>query len=688
MGIRKVRTPNFLAFLAGVLVTGAALAGAPATQPIPVSDLASLPQLQSVSMTPDGKYLVGLIPSPKDPHDTALATWDINNLAAGPKVVTPSGDRSHMQFFAAFALKAGKILVDARQQWTGQVTGCGLEGNALGATRTFVTKTFLTGIDQKNFADAFASGRRQLNQDENLSICLNLINTASLVDMLPLDPDNVIISRLNGATLMTSYYRYNLKTGAADLLFEGGGSTAPEVFDPRTGKLLVKSKIEPSGNDDYKQETLILDPKTGKFASQPALNTLLSDRHNVQVVGVDESTGKYYVLTDQFSDQVQARMYDPVAGKYDPQPLIAAKDYSITGIVFGRQPVNFGKVVGYTVGGPFPETTYIAPHLAGIQAGIEKAFPGQLVTITEYNNDFSRVLFSTVGANEPTAYHLLINNKLENLGSTYPSIKPGMTGEEKWVTYTARDGLQIPAILNLPPGWTKADGPLPTVIMPHGGPWARDFMYTEDWFAGGWVPLLTSRGYAVLRPQYRGSQGLGRKLWLAGDAQWGLKMSDDLDDGAAWLVQQGIAAKNRIAIFGYSYGGFAAVAASVRSPSPFQCAIAGAPVADLGRLGTSWSDNRLQRILQGHTVKGMDPMSNTNKVHLPILIFDGDRDVRTPRAVHAIPFYKAVEGKVHAKYVQIPDMPHSVPWYPSQKQEVDDLIVNWLANDCGGVSHP
>ena len=683
-----MRKSIFPILLAGVFTTGTVFAAAPATQPIPIEDLARLPALQSVSMTPDGKYLVGLIPSPKDPHDTALATWDIDKLGSGPKVVTPSGDRSHMQFFAAFALKADKILVDARQQWTGQVTGCGLEGNALGATRTFVTKTYLTGVDQKQFVDAFEDNRTSLNLGQTLSICLKLGNTAGLVDMLPLDPDHVIISRLSGVTLMTSYYRYDLKTGKAELLFEGGSDSAPELFDPRTGKLLVKSKIEPSGNDDYKQETLILDPKTGKFVPQAALGTLLSERHMIQVVGIDSATGKYYVLTDQFSDQVQARMYDATTGKYEPQPLIAAKDFSVSGLVFGKQPVDAGKLVGYTVDGPYPQTTYVEPHLEAIQAGIEKAFPGQLATITDYSNDYSRVLFTTVSASEPTAYHLLLNNRLVNLGSSYPAIKPGMTGEEKWVTYTARDGLQIPAILNLPAGWSKADGPLPTVIMPHGGPWARDSMYTEDWFAGGWVPLLTSRGYAVLRPQYRGSQGLGRKLWMAGDAQWGLKMSDDLDDGAAWLVQQGIAAKNRIAIFGYSYGGFAAVAASVRSPSPFQCAIAGAPVADLGRLGTSWSDNRLQRILQGHTVKGMNPMSNADKAHLPILIFDGDRDVRTPRAVHAIPFYKAVEGKVHAKYVQIPDMPHSVPWYPSQKTEVDNLIVNWLANDCGGVSHP
>jgi dipeptidyl aminopeptidase/acylaminoacyl peptidase len=238
--------------------------------------------------------------------------------------------------------------------------------------------------------------------------------------------------------------------------------------------------------------------------------------------------------------------------------------------------------------------------------------------------------------------------------------------------------MEIPAILDLPAGRKEGDPPVSAVVMPHGGPWARDYM---GWDISGWVPMLTSRGFAVLRPQYRGSEGLGRALWLAGDKQWGLKMSDDVDDGAAWLVAQGIAQKDRIAIYGYSYGGFAAVAADVRSPSPFQCAVAGAPVANLGRLGTSWSDNRLQRILQGKTVKGMDPMKNTDKAHLPILLFGGDRDVRVP-SYHPRDFYKAVENKVKAKYVVIPDMPHSMPWYPSQAREVDSLVVNYLQNDC------
>lgn len=293
----------------------------------------------------------------------------------------------------------------------------------------------------------------------------------------------------------------------------------------------------------------------------------------------------------------------------------------------------------------------------------------------------SKVLFSTVSSSAPTAYHLLLDGKkVANLGKQRPWIKPGLTGEERWVTYKARDGLEIPAILDLPAGWKKGNDPAPAVIMPHGGPWARDYM---GWDGAGWVPMLTSRGYAILRPQYRGSDGLGRKLWLAGDAQWGLKMSNDLDDGAAWLVSQGFAAKDRIAIFGYSYGGFAAIAAAVRKPSPYQCAISGAPVADLGRLGVTWSSNRVQRILQGSTVKGMDPMRNTDKAHLPIMLFAGDRDVRVPEKIHAQAFYKAVKDKVPAKFHLIENMPHSMPWYPSQQRETLNLILNYLEKDCG-----
>ncbi len=675
-----MRHTFFDALLGSALAAALSLGSAHAAQPIPVEALARLPALQSVSMSPDGKHLVGLIPSPNDKDDTALATWDTDALSAGPRVVTPSGD--HMKFIAAYAMKADKLLAIARQEWTGHLGGCG-EGKSTGATKTFVVKTYLSGIDQKNFGEAFADDTRKLGVSKSTERCLEIAGTSSLVDMLPLDPDRVIISQLSQVTWTSNYYLYNLKTKERELLFKGGNRARPSLFDSRTGKVLAKSEIEPVGGD-YEQRVLLLNAKTGQFELQPALTTKLSQRYTVTVDGLDDATGKFYILTDQFSDKLQVRMYDPATQKYDPEPALADKNYSIGGLLFSTRASNFNQIVGFVVDGPYRQVVYIDPDLKAIQDSIKQAFPGQQVNIASYTDDLAKVLFTTQSASDPAAYHLLLDKKqVANLGSTRPWIGKDMTGEESWVTYKARDGREIPAILDLPAGWKQGDAPAKAIIMPHGGPWARDY---TGWDASGWVPMLTSRGYAVLRPQYRGSEGLGRELWMAGDKQWGLKMSDDLDDGAAWLVSQGVAAKNQIAIFGYSYGGFAAVAATVRSPSPYQCAIAGAPVANLGRLGTSWSDNRLQRILQGQTVKGMDPMENADKAHLPIMLFDGDRDVRTPPAIHAHPFYEAVKNRVPAQFHWIPNMPHSMPWYPSQQRQTLNLILDFLGKNCGQIS--
>ena len=258
-------------------------------------------------------------------------------------------------------------------------------------------------------------------------------------------------------------------------------------------------------------------------------------------------------------------------------------------------------------------------------------------------------------------------------------IKPGSVGEQSLVYYDARDGMKIPGILTMPAGWKKGDPPPPAIVHPHGGPWARDFM---GWDFSGWVQLLSSRGYAVLQPQYRGSTGFGHNLWVAGDAQWGLKMQDDKDDGANWMVQQGYAAKDRIAIFGYSYGGFAAFAASVRPGGPFKCAIAGAGVANLTRIGNNWSENRQQRAFQGRTVKGMDPQQNTSKLAMPILIFHGDRDVRVP-LYHSTDFHNAVKNTGKSKLVVLKDMGHQGDkWTADNTRDALNEIEKFLVNDC------
>lgn len=661
-----------LALLASTLVSSHALA-----KPVPIDSLARWPAISSVSMSADGKQVVAIVAAPgTDYQESALATWDLDNLDA-PPVITPSGDR--MKFIGASALKAGRILVTGRQEWTGPLAGCG-EGKLGGSTATFVFKTYLTDVKHTDFSEAFEKSANRFGLSEQTRRCLELVGTAGLVNTLPLEPSKVIIQRANGLTLRADYFLYDLATDQAELLLRAGDRATPGLFHPRDGKLLIRVELEAKGSDEYEQRILIRNDATGDFEVHDALTTMLTERYSIGIVGIDDATGHYYVLTDKFSNYVQAWTYDPKARKFSSEPLVAHPKFSIGGLVFGNQPSNFNKLLGFTVAGPTFETTYVDAEMRSIHEGLKQAYPGKTVSIIDYNDGLSRLLFTTVSNSHPMEYHLLVDRqRVQSLGSQRSWIDPADIGEQRWVTYKARDGLEIPAILDLPAGWSKEDGPVPAIVNPHGGPWARD---TTGWDSSGWVPFLTSRGYAVLRPQYRGSAGLGRELWLAGDGQWGLTMQEDLDDGAKWMVEQGYADPKKLAIFGYSYGGFAAAAATVRPDTPFRCAISGAPVTDLARLGRTWSDNRLQRLLQGHTVTGMNPMDNTDKAHIPVLLYVGDRDVRTP-SWHAEKFYGAVKDRVPAKLELIPDQPHQLPWYYRHHMQTLGLIENFLAQDCG-----
>lgn len=644
-------------------------------RPIAAEDFARTPNIQSVSISAEGDMIVAIIASPgSNNEETALATWDMNNLQAGP-VVTPSGNR--MKFIAASALKAGRLLVLGRQEWTGRLGGCG-EGRSTGAEETFVTKVYLTDARHANFDEAFAAGGRTIGVSEDTQRCFEIAGSASLASLLPLDPDHVIVRQLNEISLASNYYRYNLRTNQASLLFRESSSQVA-LINPRDGQVLVRQDVSPLGGA-FELRTEILNAQTGEFDVHPALTLNLADRYTMDFLGIDEATGQLYVATDKFSDKAAIYFYDPRAGQFSAEPVVAHPDFDAVGVILGSHAENFNELLGFTYAGPDFTNYWIDPELRSIQEGLNNAYRGRNVSITDFNADYSLVLFETSDGGHPPSYYFLRNRReAVLLGHARPWIDTANLRRPELVHYPARDGLSIPGILTLPVGWTAADGPLPSIILPHGGPWARD---TTGWDESGWPQFLASRGYAVLQPQYRGSTGFGRALWLAGDAEWGQKMQDDKDDGAAWLVSQGIADPERLAMFGYSYGGFAAIAATVRPESPYQCAIAGAGVASLARLGANWSSNRLQRIIQGRTVTGMDPMDHTAQANIPILLIHGDRDVRVP-LFHSQDFYNAVRARVPAELVVVPDMPHSLPWYPSHYRTMLNAIEGFLREDCG-----
>jgi dipeptidyl aminopeptidase/acylaminoacyl peptidase len=244
-----------------------------------------------------------------------------------------------------------------------------------------------------------------------------------------------------------------------------------------------------------------------------------------------------------------------------------------------------------------------------------------------------RVVVSASSPDRPTSHYVFTvpTQKLALLGHEYPAFGEEVLAPVRTVTYTARDGLELQAVLTLPNG--KEAKNLPIIVLPHGGPGARD-EENFDW----WTQFLADRGYAVLQPNYRGSTGFGNAFYEAGQGEWGLKMQDDVDDALAWAVAEGIADKGRACIAGGSYGGYVAMRAAERNPDLYRCSVSFAGVSDLKKLLTF--DRQFLNDLatadywnnRATDLDAVSPIHRPQAVGIPVLVVHGKRDLRVPVA--------------------------------------------------------
>lgn len=206
------------------------------------------------------------------------------------------------------------------------------------------------------------------------------------------------------------------------------------------------------------------------------------------------------------------------------------------------------------------------------------------------------------------------------------------------VTFTARDGLEIPAYLSVPPGEAKD---LPFIVLPHGGPHGpRDY-----WSWNPEAQFFASHGYAVLQVNFRGSGGLGREFETAGYRKWGREMQDDLTDATLWAVEQGIADPERLCIYGASYGGYAALMGAVREPDLYKCAVGYVGVYDISYMfeeGDYLDNDRKASLTIMELFHGTDeadwrarsPVYNVDKIKADLMIVTGKKDRRVPFEHH------------------------------------------------------
>jgi dipeptidyl aminopeptidase/acylaminoacyl peptidase len=234
------------------------------------------------------------------------------------------------------------------------------------------------------------------------------------------------------------------------------------------------------------------------------------------------------------------------------------------------------RIVGVRFGGAERPFRWVDTATEKRYAALGRTFAGRESEIISRSADNKRIVVQVESGSAPPVYYLIdyAAKTADIVGEQYPGLVDQAQGTVREFKYAARDTYPLFGYLTIPPG--AADKNLPLVVLPHGGPESRD-NDDFDW----WSQFLASRGYAVFRPQFRGSTGLGDEHRLAGRGQWGLLMQDDVTDGVKALATQGIIDPKRVCIVGASYGGYAALAGAAFTPELYACAVSVAGVADL-----------------------------------------------------------------------------------------------------------
>ncbi|MCZ6655764.1 MAG: S9 family peptidase [Gammaproteobacteria bacterium] len=280
---------------------------------------------------------------------------------------------------------------------------------------------------------------------------------------------------------------------------------------------------------------------------------------------------------------------------------------------------------------------------------LKDVFPGRFVRILNETHDGRLTMAAVTDDNATPEVYLFDREErsLRKLFDMLPWIDDGLLAEMRPIEIEARDGLRLRGYLTLPPPAIQGSN-LPLVVMPHGGPHGP----RDSWGFDPYVQVLATHGYAVLQINYRGSGGYGPGFERLGHRQWGKKMQDDVTDATLWAIDRGIADPKRICIYGWSYGGYAAMMGVIREPGLYACAVPAAGVydqdiqyrkADFTRL-TRWGDEYIDKVI-GPTAEDRrlaSPVTYVDRIETPLFLVHGEEDQRVPIG-HAHALLKALK---------------------------------------------
>lgn len=365
-----------------------------------------------------------------------------------------------------------------------------------------------------------------------------------------------------------------------------------------------------------------------------------------------DGAGQLLVSAGMNTDTRGMYRFDFAARRLDPEPVMSVKGFDVDG-GFEDDP-RTGQVLGVHFRADRPISVWFDPVMQRLQQALDAALPAgrsNRIICGECESTRFYVVRST-SDRQPGEYFLFDKkkNSLEKIASQRPWIDESTQGTRSFHRVKMRDGLAIPVYITSPKG-ASATEPLPAVMLVHGGPWIRgaDISWQAE------AQFLASRGYRVIQPEFRGSEGYGGNLFRAGWKQWGLAMQDDLADSVKWAAEQKLVDPARVCIYGGSYGGYAALMGAIASPGVYKCAASYAGVTDIDLMrNLDWSDmfddykKYGMPVLVGDPVKdaaqfaATSPLKRAGEIKIPILLAHGSLDRRVP-IEHARKFVSAAQ---------------------------------------------
>lgn len=461
---------------------------------------------------------------------------------------------------------------------------------------------------------------------ENLECltCFENVRT-TIIDDLPDISEFVIIGMNKRNPQVFDPYRLNIQTGEMEMIAENPGNIQSWTTD-HDGQLRAAIAVVDGVNTQH------LYRKTENEEFKPILTTSFKETLDISFFTFDNE--KMYAVSNIGRDKTAAVIFDPETAE-EVEVLYENPDYDVSRLSYSERDKKLWAAY-YTSWKS--QRHYFDDEFEAMLKRLKADLGDIEIGISAHDKAEEMFIVRTSSDRTLGAYYLYDkkNDDLQKIHDIAPWIKAEELAEMKPIEYTARDGLKIMGYLTTPKGVEPKN--LPVVVNVHGGPWARDV-----WEFNPEVQFLANRGFAVFQPNFRGSTGFGKKFWEASFKEWGLDMQNDVTDGVYWLIREGIANPDKIAIYGGSYGGYATLQGIVVNPSLYAAAVDYVGVSNLftfmNTIPPYWKPLLdMMHEMVGHPEKdsvqfrATSPALNADKIITPLFVAQGANDPRVNKA--------------------------------------------------------